>query len=142
MKLGAVIPYLKKIKKKKKKKIIWHTPWLLLLSAYFSSEINKFYYIEKYKYRLHFNLQLLVILTLKESLKVALTAMIAILMMSAKLATLGLLKIKEFWNNNYDVISFDHGITRKIFSRESNYGVDVVMWPKFGSSNISMRETS
>ena len=33
--------------------------------------------------------------------------MIAILMTSAKLATLGLLKIKVFWNKGYDdIISF------------------------------------
>ena len=31
--------------------------------------------------------------------------MVAILMISAKLATLGLFKIKVFWNNGYDVIS-------------------------------------
>ena len=31
--------------------------------------------------------------------------MVAILMMSAKLATPGLLKIKSFWNEGYDVIT-------------------------------------
>ena len=33
-----------------------------------------------------------------------------------------------------------HDITNKILSRDSNYIVDVVMWPKFGNSSISMRE--
>ena len=37
-------------------------------------------------------------------------------MMSAKMATPGLLKIKVFWNKGY-------------------YVVDVVMWPKFGNSS-------
>ena len=66
--------------------------------------------------------------------------MVTILMMSAKMATLGLLKIKVFWNKGYDVIISVHDVTNKILSRDSNYIVDVVMWPKFGNSNISMRE--
>ena len=66
--------------------------------------------------------------------------MVAILMMSAKMATLGLLKIKVFWNKGYDVIISVHDVTNKILSRDSNYIIDVVMWPKFGNSSISMRE--
>ena len=58
--------------------------------------------------------------------------MVAILMMSAKLATLGLLKIKIFWNKGYDVISFNvHDATSKILTLDSNNIVYVVMWPKF-----------
>ena len=34
-------------------------------------------------------------------------------MMSAKLATLGLLKINVFWNNSYDVIISIHDVTKK-----------------------------
>ena len=66
--------------------------------------------------------------------------MVAILMISAKLATLDLLKIKVFWNKDCDLIIFVHDVTNKILSRESNYIVDVVMWPKFGNSRISMKE--
>ena len=54
--------------------------------------------------------------------------MVAILMMSAKLATLGLLKIKLFQNKGYDVINPVHDVTNtmnQIISRESNYIVDV-----------------
>ena len=58
-------------------------------------------------------------------------------MMSVKLATLGLLKIKAFWNKGYDVII---SVIKIILSRDSNYIVDVVMWPKFGKSGISLRE--
>ena len=61
-------------------------------------------------------------------------------MMSAKLATLGLLKIKIFWNKGYDVITSVYGVTNKVLSCDSNYIVDVMMWPKFGHSSISMRE--
>ena len=53
--------------------------------------------------------------------------MVAILMKSAKLATLGFLKIKVFKNKDYDVIVFVHDVTSKILSLGSNYIVDVVM---------------
>ena len=33
-----------------------------------------------------------------------------------------------------------HDVTNKIFPRESNYIVDVVISPKFGNSSISVRE--
>ena len=63
-----------------------------------------------------------------------------ILMRLAKMATLGLLKIKTFWNKVYGVLIYFHDVTNKILSGDSNYIVDVVMWPKFGNSNISIRE--
>ena len=66
--------------------------------------------------------------------------MVKILMMSAKMATPGLLKIKVFWNKGYDVIISVHDVTNKILSRESNYTTDVVMRPKFGNCSISMRK--
>ena len=66
--------------------------------------------------------------------------MVTILMMSAKITTPGLLKIRVFWNNSYDVIIFVHDVTKKILSRDSNYIIDVAMWPKFGYCSISMRK--
>ena len=66
--------------------------------------------------------------------------MVIILMLSAKTATPGLLKKTVFWNKGYDaIIPVDH-ITNKILSHDSNYIVDVFMWPKFGNSSVSMRE--
>ena len=50
--------------------------------------------------------------------------MITILMMSAKLATLGSLKIKLFWNKAYDAIISVYDVNTK----------------KFGNSSPSMRE--
>ena len=47
-------------------------------------------------------------------------------MVSAKLTTLDLLKIKVFSNKDYDVIISIHDVTSKILSRESNYTVDMV----------------
>ena len=60
--------------------------------------------------------------------------------MSAKMATPGFLKITVFWNKGYDVIIPLDDVTNKISSHDSNYIVDLFMWPKFGNSSISMRE--
>ena len=65
-----------------------------------------------------------------------------ILKMSAKLAALGLLRIRLFRNEGYDVIIYDHDVNSKILSRDSNYIVDMVMWPKFDNSSNSMREVT
>ena len=66
--------------------------------------------------------------------------MVAILIMSAKLATLDLLKIKVFWNKGYDVIIYVYDVINKILSRDSSYIVDVLMWPKFGKSIVFIRK--
>ena len=66
--------------------------------------------------------------------------MITILMVSAKVATVCLLKIKVFQNEGYDVILSVHDVTNKILSCDSYYIVDKVMGPKFGNFSISMRE--
>ena len=62
----------------------------------FSPEIIKFCNIKKYMYRLHFDTKFLVLLTFLESVKMVLIKKITILMMSAKMATPGLLKITVF----------------------------------------------
>ena len=61
-------------------------------------------------------------------------------MMSARMATPDLLKITVIWNKGYDVIIIVEDVINKILSRGLNYIVDLLMWPKFGNSNISMRE--
>ena len=66
--------------------------------------------------------------------------MVTILMISAKMATPGLLKAKVLWNKGYDVIIYVYDVTDKSLLRDLNYIVDMVMWPKFGNSSISMRE--
>ena len=65
--------------------------------------------------------------------------MVDFFIMPAKLAALDLLKIKIFWNKGHNVIIYVYDVT-KILSRELNYIVEVVMWPKFGNSSISMTE--
>ena len=56
------------------------------------------------------------------------------------MAAPGVLKITVFWNKSYDIIFSVNDITSKILSRDSNYIVDLFMWPKFGNCNISVRE--
>ena len=51
--------------------------------------------------------------------------------MPTKMATLGLLRIKVFWNKVYDVIIFVHDIISKTLAHNSNSIVDLFMWPKF-----------
>ena len=66
---------------------------------------------------------------LLKSLKIVLINLLKILM-SAKMATLGLLKIKVFWSKNYyDIIIFDYDVTKKKLSRGSFYIVDGAMRP-------------
>ena len=137
MKLGTVIPYLKTIQKiyescDKTPEFCWH--------PHFSPEISKFCYIKKYRYRLHFGTQFLILLTFLKSLKIFLIKLVIILMMSAKMATPGLPKITAFWNKSYDVITPVDDATNKILSSDSNYIVDVVIWPTFSNCSISMRE--
>ena len=66
--------------------------------------------------------------------------MVLILMMPAKVAALGLPKIKVFWSKGYDILISVHELTNKIVSCESNYIVGLVMWPKFDNSSVSIRE--
>ena len=61
------------------------------------------------------------------SLRIILIDMVTNLIMSTKMANLGLLKIKVFWNKVYDVIISTHDVTNKILLCNSNYIVDVVM---------------
>ena len=62
--------------------------------------------------------------------------MVTVLIISAKLATLGFLKIKVFWNEGHDVITSAHDVTNRILSGESNFIEDVIMQPKFDNSKF------
>ena len=100
MEFGTAIPYLKKIQK-----YINHVTHPLSSAdiSSFSLEISKFCYIKKYMYRLHFDTKFLILLTFLESLKIILIKKVIVFMMSAKMATPGVLKITLFWNKGYDV---------------------------------------
>ena len=55
--------------------------------------------------------------------------MVVILIMSGKLATPDLLKIKVFRNKGYDVIISVHEVASEMLSHDSNYIVNKVMRP-------------
>ena len=59
-------------------------------------------------------------------------------MMSSKLASHGLLKIKILKNKDYNVLIVDYEVSNKALPCDSNYIVDVVMLPKFVNSSLSM----
>ena len=61
-------------------------------------------------------------------------------MMSVTLATPDVLKIKILWNKGYDITISVHDIISKSLSCDSNYNVNMVLWPESGNSNISQRE--
>ena len=48
-------------------------------------------------------------------------------MMSAKITTLSLLRIKIFRNKGYEIIIYVYDVITKNLSRDSNFIVDVVM---------------
>ena len=61
------------------------------------------------------------------SRQIVLINMITILIMLAKMATPGLLKIKVLLNKDDNVIIAVHDVTNKILSCDSNYIVDMAM---------------
>ena len=133
MKLGTVIPCLKKIQK-----YMNHVTYPLSSTdiSIFSLEIRRFCSIKKCRYKLHFATQFSILLSLRS----VLTSMAAILMISAKMATLGLLQtklfeIKALWRPNFS--PWHHN---KILSCDSNYIADMIMWLNFSNSSISIRE--
>ena len=69
-----------------------------------------------------------ILLTFLESLKIFLINRVTILMISAKMATQALLKIKKgFLGKGYDAIISVHDVTNKILSCDSNHIENVVM---------------
>ena len=48
-------------------------------------------------------------------------------MMSGRLATQDLLKLKIFQNKSYDIMIVDYDVTNRILFRDLNYIVDVAM---------------
>ena len=93
MKLSTVVNYLKKIQK------LYESRDTLIdfcCISIFLPDISKFCYIKKYRYRLHLDASFLILLAFLESLRMVLTNMVTILMMSAKMVIPGFLKIKVF----------------------------------------------
>ena len=59
--------------------------------------------------------------------RICLIKMVTIFMISAKMATPGLLKIKAFRIKGYDVRIFVYDVINKNLSRDSNFILDLVM---------------
>ena len=137
MKLGTVIPYLRKIQKMYKSR---DTPLGFCWHQHFFTGNQQMLLQQEIHIQIGFWCIISFFLTFLESLVIVLKYMVTILIMSSKVTTPGLLKVRVFWNNDYDVIIFVHDVTNKILSRDSNYSIDVVMWPKFGNWSISMRK--
>ena len=89
-------------------------------------EISKFCYIKKYRYRFHLDTLFLILLTFLESLRIALTSMVTILIMTAKMPS-GLLKIKVFLKKDHDAIISVHDVISNILSPDLNYNVNAIM---------------
>ena len=68
--------------------------------------------------------------------------MVGTLMRSAKLPTAGFLKIKAYWCKGYGTIISVQDSTKRILSGDSNYVVNVVMWPTFGNSIAPLSPSS
>ena len=126
MKLGTVIHYLKKIQKMYESRdthieFCWHQRFFIrnqqiLLYQEIQIQIAFWYIISN-----SFNFF--------ESLKIVLIKMVTILMMSAKLAAVALLKLRVCWNEGYDVIISVNDVTNKVLSCDSNYIVEKI-WLK------------
>ena len=122
MKLGTVIPYIKKTQKIYESRdtpleFCWYQRFFtrnLQVLLYQEIQIKiAFWYINSNSFNYF------------EFLNIVLIKMVS--KMSAKIAALGLLKVKVFWNKVYDIIISVHDVTNKIFSCDSNYIVDMVM---------------
>ena len=92
---------------------VTHTPTSADISI-LSPEISKFCYIKKYKYGFDFSTYFLILLAFLESLRIYLINLVIILMMPAKMATPGLLKIPVFSNKGYEVIIYVDDVTNRI----------------------------
>ena len=109
----------------------------------FKTEINKFCYFKKYRYSLYFDALFLILLTFFESWKIFLINMVTILMMSANMAPLSLLKLKVFWNKGYDAIISVYDVINKIYhvaqiilqmwSFDQSLVTLVLLWEKLSS---------
>ena len=107
MKLGTLLPYLKKISKMYKSN---NTPLEFWWYQYCFIGSQQILLYQKMQIQTVF---WYIILTFFESCKFFLTNMVKMLMMLAKMATLSLSKIKVFWNKGYGVLIFVYDVINK-----------------------------
>ena len=122
--------------------ITWHIPWVLLKSFFFLPKISKFCYIKKCRYLRYFPFRYLI----SNSYNFSWVSRDYLSKRDHNFDDVskndypGPFSNTGFMKKNYDVLISVHDATNKIFSHDSNYNLNVVMWPKFGNSNISVRE--
>ena len=119
MKLGTVIPYLKKTQKSYESR---DTPLEFCQHQHFFIGNQQILLYQK----IQIQIEKTDLLTFFEFLKIFFVSMVKSLIMSAKLAASGLLKI-IFQNKGYDVLIVDCNVTNKVLLRDSNHIVDVRM---------------
>ena len=139
MKLNTVIPYLNKIQKIC---ITWHTPSFLLTSLFFHRKSANFaiswntdidcifihnFYLISY-----------IIWIFKDCFNKYDYNFDDVSQNGHSKSSQNIFILR--WNEIHDFIISVHDVTKKIISSDSNYVVDVIIWPKFGSYSISMRE--
>ena len=130
---GTAIPYLKKIQKTCES---CDTPLELWWHKHFFNKNQQFLLYQEIQIYSAYWYIIFSSFTCLVSLQISLIYMVAILMMSVKIATLGLFKIKVFWSKSYDVIIYIHDVTNQILPRDSSCIVDLVISPKFGNFSI------
>ena len=123
MKLRRVIPYLKKTQKSYESR---DTPLEFCQHQHFFIGNQQILLYQKIQIQIAFLHIIYNLLTFFEFLKIFFVSMVKSLIMSAKLAASGLLKI-IFQNKGYDVLIVDCNVTNKVLSRDSNHIVDVRM---------------
>ena len=101
MKIGTVIPYLKKIQKLFE---LRDAPLEFCWHQHFFTENQKIVLYHEIQIQIAFRYIIFNSSNFLESLLIVLINMVKISMISAKMATLCLLKIKIFWKTGYDVI--------------------------------------
>ena len=95
----------------KNTRITWSTSWVLLTSAFFTRNQQLLLY-QEIKTNFALSCTISVSFHIFVSLRFLLINEVSTLMISAKLATLSLLKIEVFWSKGYDVIISVHDITK------------------------------
>ena len=113
MKLGAVIPYLKRIReiygsRDTSLEFCWHQQFFngnQQILRYQEIHVQIAFW---YKFSNFFNFSWV--------FKCFFNKKVKILMMSAKMVTSGLLNTKVFWNKGYDVIIYIYDVTKKIIT--------------------------
>ena len=105
--------------------ISWRTPWVLLTWAFFDQNSSNFSISRNADIRNTFWHIISNSFNLFWVFKDCISKHGNNLIMSTKTATLDLLKVKVFWNKDYDVIIFLHDVTKNVYHKTQ---IILYMW--------------